>query len=113
MSDDQPPGQVNLALANEVVRIVAETTGRGASRSRAFVDGDVVVCVLENGMTKSERALIDAGVIPDHRPPDIVRMAPVALYTRFEDCREAVDRLKAVMERRAYESIPVERGLIT
>ncbi len=59
------------------------------------------------------RALIDAGVIPDHRPPDIVRMAPVALYTRFEDCREAVARLKAIMERRAYESIPVERGLIT
>jgi kynureninase len=59
------------------------------------------------------RALIDAGVIPDHRPPDIVRMAPVALYTRFEDCREAIARLRTIMERRAYGAYPVERGLIT
>ena len=59
------------------------------------------------------RALIDAGVIPDHRPPDIVRMAPVALYTRFEDCREAIARLKVIMERGSFEAFPVERGLIT
>jgi kynureninase len=59
------------------------------------------------------RSLIEAGVIPDHRPPDIVRLAPVALYTRFEDCQEAVARLKSIMERRAYEAFPVERGLIS
>jgi kynureninase len=59
------------------------------------------------------RALIESGVIPDHRPPDIVRMAPVALYTRFEDCREAVDRLRSIMERRSYESFPMDRGVIT
>jgi kynureninase len=59
------------------------------------------------------RALIEVGVIPDHRPPDIVRMAPVALYTRFEDCREAIGRLKTIMEQRSYESFPQERGMIT
>ena len=59
------------------------------------------------------RALIEAGVIPDHRPPDIVRMAPVALYTRFEDCHDAIDRLKVIMERRSYETFPRERGMIT
>jgi kynureninase len=59
------------------------------------------------------RALIEAGVIPDHRPPDIVRMAPVALYTRFEDCREAIKRLKAIMERRAYEDYDLQGSLIT
>ena len=59
------------------------------------------------------RALIDAGVVPDHRPPDLVRMAPVALYTRFEDCREAVARLGSIMERRSYENYDGNRGLIT
>lgn len=58
------------------------------------------------------RALIDEGVVPDHRPPDIVRMAPVALYTRFEDCREAVRRLGSIMDRRSYENYPTERGLV-
>ena len=59
------------------------------------------------------RALIDRGVIPDHRPPDIVRLAPVALYTRFEDCLEAIGRLKSIMELRSYEAFPRERGMIT
>ena len=59
------------------------------------------------------RALIDVGVIPDHRPPDIVRIAPVPLYTRFEDCREAVDHLESIMHRRAYETYPTKSGLIT
>ncbi|HEY2158865.1 MAG TPA: kynureninase [Isosphaeraceae bacterium] len=59
------------------------------------------------------RAWIAAGVIPDHRPPDIIRIAPAPLYTRFEDCREAVGRLRRIMEGRAYEAYPADRGLIT
>ena len=59
------------------------------------------------------QALIAADVIPDHRPPDIVRMAPVALYTRFEDIREAVRRLKIIMEQRSYETFSQDRGVIT
>lgn len=54
-------GALNAALANEIGRLVAETVGRGATRSRAFVTHDTVVCVLENGVTKAERTLIDAG----------------------------------------------------
>ena len=59
------------------------------------------------------KALLAGGVIPDHRPPDIVRMAPVALYTRFEDCRIAIDRLMSIMDKRSYVDYPVDRGLIT
>ncbi len=58
------------------------------------------------------KAMIARGVIPDHRPPDIVRVAPVALYTRFADCFEAARRIKAIMEERAYESFPRGRGLV-
>ncbi len=59
------------------------------------------------------RALIEVGVIPDHRPPDIVRVAPVPLYTQFADCDEAVQRLKSIMDRQAYAAFPTERGMIT
>jgi kynureninase len=58
------------------------------------------------------KALRQAGVIPDFRPPRIVRLAPVALYTSFHDCFEAVRRLKEVMERRLYEHFPTGRDLI-
>jgi len=54
-------GALNAALVNEIGRIVAAATGRGATRSRAFVDNDVVVCVLEDSTTKAERTLLDAG----------------------------------------------------
>lgn len=50
------------------------------------------------------RALRRAGVIPDFRPPDIVRLAPVPLYTSFADCVEAVRRLRDILETRAYET---------
>ena len=63
MDPDAEPsaGSLNAALANEIVRLVARFTGRGASRSRAFVHRDVVVCLLDNGATPAERNLVAAG----------------------------------------------------
>jgi kynureninase len=44
------------------------------------------------------RLLIDRGlVVPDFRPPDVLRLAPVALYTRFVDVWDAVERTAAVL----------------
>jgi uncharacterized protein YbcI len=54
-------GALNAALANELGRLIADFTGRGAQRSRAFVDQDVVVCILEDGATNAERNLVSAG----------------------------------------------------
>jgi uncharacterized protein YbcI len=54
-------GELNSAIANAVVGVIADFTGHGPSRSRAFVHGDVVVCLLEDGMTRAERNLISAG----------------------------------------------------
>lgn len=54
-------GALNAALANELGKLIADFTGRGAQRSRAFIDQDVVVCVLEDGATMAERNLVAAG----------------------------------------------------
>jgi kynureninase len=46
------------------------------------------------------RALIErAGVIPDFRGPDAIRFGFPPLYTRFADVREAIERLRGVLER--------------
>ncbi|HEY6524997.1 MAG TPA: Na-translocating system protein MpsC family protein [Solirubrobacteraceae bacterium] len=66
-------GALNAALANEIGRLIADFTGRGAQRSRAFVDQDVVVCVLEDGATNAERNLVSAG------RADLVRLQRDAL----------------------------------
>jgi uncharacterized protein YbcI len=54
-------GTLNAALANELGKLVADFTGRGAKRSRASVHQDLVVCVLEDGATRAERNLVSAG----------------------------------------------------
>lgn len=59
------------------------------------------------------RALKSEGVVPDFRPPDIVRLAPAPLYTTFAECREAMVRLRAIMQTRAYERFSFERGAVT
>ncbi len=59
------------------------------------------------------RALIAEGIIPDHRPPDIVRLAPVALYTSFADVYEAVARFRDILEKRTFEAYPTGRGLVS
>ncbi|MGH3043561.1 MAG: kynureninase, partial [Gaiellaceae bacterium] len=49
------------------------------------------------------RALIErANVIPDYRGPDSVRFGFPPLYTRFADVREAIERLRGVIEREEY-----------
>ena len=54
-------GALNAAVANEIGKLVADFTGRGATRSRAFIHQDVVVCLLEDGATRGERNLVAAG----------------------------------------------------
>lgn len=54
-------GALNAALANELGKLVAEFTGRGATRSRAFVHQDLVVCLLQDGATRGEQNLVAAG----------------------------------------------------
>lgn len=54
-------GALNAALANELGKLIADFTGRGATRSRAFVQQDLVVCVFEDGATRAERNLVAIG----------------------------------------------------
>jgi uncharacterized protein YbcI len=71
-------GQVNAAIANEIGRLVAEFTGRGATRSRSFITGDVVVCLLEDNQTSAERNLVAAG------KDELVRLQRDALQRAME-----------------------------
>ena len=61
-----------------------------------------------------DRALIErANVIPDFRAPDVVRLAPVAAYTRFVDVWEAMDRLRRLVAAGEHEAVSGERARVT
>jgi kynureninase len=49
------------------------------------------------------QALIDRGVIPDFRAPDVVRFGLVPLYVRFADLWDAVEILAEVMQSGAWK----------
>jgi uncharacterized protein YbcI len=53
-------GAVRAAISNAVVRLVNELYGKGAARTRTFMAGDHVFCVLEGVLTTVERTLVDA-----------------------------------------------------
>lgn len=58
------------------------------------------------------KALKAEGVIPDFRAPDIIRLAPIALYTSFQDVEEMVGRLKGIMDDELYKEFTNERNVV-
>jgi kynureninase len=58
------------------------------------------------------KALKEVGVIPDYRNPNIIRLAPVAFYTSYEDIWQTVQILKRVMENKLYEKYENKREVI-
>ena len=57
------------------------------------------------------RALRTRGVIPDFRPPDLLRLAPAPLYTSFAECAAAIDILEDILTTNAHEHLtePADR----
>lgn len=66
-------GALNAALANELGKLIADFTGRGAQMSRAFLHQDLVVCVLEERASSAEQNLALGG------RSDLVRLQRDAL----------------------------------
>jgi kynureninase len=60
------------------------------------------------------RALIErAEVIPDFRPPDMVRFGFAPLYSRFVDVWDAVDRLARLIETGEYRQVSAKSARVT
>lgn len=58
------------------------------------------------------QALKANGVVPDFREPNVIRLAPVALYTRFEDVNALVDIIEKILSTKEYEKYSNERSLV-
>jgi uncharacterized protein YbcI len=50
-----------LRISNEIVHLHSEYYGRGPSKAKTYIQDDLVVVVLEETFTPSERTLIDRG----------------------------------------------------
>ena len=54
----------------------------------------------------------DQHIVPDFRAPNIVRLAPVPLYTTYVDVWETVKRLKTIMTEKQYEKYENTRDVV-
>ena len=59
------------------------------------------------------QALIARGVIPDFRPPNIIRLAPIPLYVSYHDVWKVAEHLKAVIDGGEHRAFSDDRATVT
>ncbi len=59
------------------------------------------------------QALKKRGIIPDFRPPRVIRLAPVALYNTFADVADTAQALKEIIDNKEYEAFSPERDAVS
>ncbi|MEY3774973.1 MAG: hypothetical protein RLZZ129_1753 [Verrucomicrobiota bacterium] len=125
------PSMLALAPLAGSLELVAEAGGIGALRARSLALSALLRTEIErelaaHGLTvvtprpdpehgghlalahpdawRICQALKAAGVVPDFRPPNLIRLAPAPLYNTEAECREAVAHLRTIMVERRHES---------
>jgi uncharacterized protein YbcI len=59
---DQPQnGELAAAISTLTVQLLSEYTGRGPTRARTHISGELVAVVVQDSMTRGERSLIRDG----------------------------------------------------
>lgn len=58
------------------------------------------------------KALKEKGVVPDFRAPNIIRLAPVALYTTFTDVERTAEIFKMIMDEELFKNYSNERNVV-
>jgi len=59
------------------------------------------------------KCLKEKGVIPDFRYPNVIRLAPIALYTSYYEIWKVVNILKDIMDNKDYLNFENERGTVS
>lgn len=70
------------------------------------------VCLQHKEAYRIAAALRDNGVIPDFREPDVIRLAPIALYTSYEEIYEVGQILKEIVQEKVFENYSNNRSTV-
>jgi uncharacterized protein YbcI len=81
-------GALNAAISNAVVRLLSEYVGKGPTKARSIHSGKIVLCILEDTMTKAERSLATDG-----KEDWVLRMRHAFQLTMRKDLTAAVEEL--------------------
>lgn len=81
-------GALNAAISETVVRMMVETAGRGPTKARTTIDGDLIVVVLQNSLTSAERYLADSD-----RAEQVLAMRRAYQDAMSSDCIASIEEL--------------------
>ncbi len=59
------------------------------------------------------KAMLDSGIIPDFRPPNIIRIAPVPLYNTYHEVWTVVQTLKKIIDLKEYKNYSIGREIVS
>jgi uncharacterized protein YbcI len=62
-SDRLQVGSVSAAISKAVVALLNEYTGRGPTEARTYINEDLIIVVLDDALTKEERAIVHGGSV--------------------------------------------------
>ncbi|MGI8476839.1 MAG: kynureninase [Thermomicrobiales bacterium] len=96
----------------EALGLTSETCGYRIGSPRDPDRRGGHVAVEHDDGARITRALKRRGVIPDFRPPDVIRLAPIPLYTSFADLWRAAHHLKEIIETGEYRTFDAKRELV-
>jgi kynureninase len=106
----------SVALTELLVTLWAEWLeplgfGLASPRDPAARGGHVSLAHPE--ASRVSRALVAAGVVPDFRPPNLVRLCPAPAYTRFAEVWDALDRMRRLVAAGDHLAQDPEPGRVT
>ena len=81
-------GQLAAAISKAVVHLFSDHTGRGPTKARTTIDGELVVVILRDSMTQGERALVQGG-----KEADVLQLRRAFQDTMRRDLVAVVERL--------------------
>jgi uncharacterized protein YbcI len=81
-------GQLAAAISRAVVHLFSEHTGRGPTKARTTIDGELVVVILRDSMTQGERALVQGG-----KDADVLRLRRAFQDNMRPDLVAVIERL--------------------
>ena len=84
----RPGGHLNAAISNKLVQLMSEYTGRGPTKARTYINNDLVVCLMQETLTKGERAMADGG-----EEQSVVSMRRTYQRLMSDDARAAIEEL--------------------
>ena len=81
-------GELGAAISQAVVRLMAESTGRGPTQARTTIDRDLIVVLLQNALTRGERYLTESD-----RSEQVHAMRRAYQEAMRSDCTAAIEDL--------------------